>query len=369
MNEHTKVIEMLKNAPNKEELYTIVKNAVEQRDWRNVVRWTCRLYELVKYEKNDLREKILHWFLYAHMQQHAFSGAHDCLPVISKLFNARVDLLKSMGDVREQGFVLCKIGECLINSVKFEDASMVFNQARRIAEDHGIISVECAACIGLGQISFVAARKKSQDDNVREAKTKIALDFFRNAVIAATLADINEPFLTLRALYELAVALGNCDGTVCMPEMIEVALRYASLVNSLPPNLDAELPTIHVVDYAPITLPETLTVEEARDRLDPTLPDKHIENARLMHVWALLYEKKKQPQKVLQFIDLLINNIDTGDSEYSTTGPCTHYYMLHCVKMQINTWSASAHRTIIIKQLQKKMADFWDTMKLAQSAP
>jgi len=172
-------------------------------DWREVLKWEGRMDEMMAGQSDDTCELILRRFLVAHNSGFlsTVSGTlpngspHHSLSSI-RLSEQLIDLLGKMQRFRDQGEAMCDLASSLCAAGKRQEASLYYQKARKVGEAHGFFSVECRACLGLGQ------------DKIVEGCNEEGLDLLRNALAASRLSE-NTGFRTweLNVLCSLIEAL------------------------------------------------------------------------------------------------------------------------------------------------------------------
>jgi len=164
-------------------------------DWREVLKWEGRMDELMAAQRDATCELILQRFMAAH-HQGTLSTASGTLPHGSphhslstiRLAEQLIDRLGKRQRFRDQGEEMCALAINLRAAGRGQEASLYFQKARKVGEAHGFFSVECRACLGLGQ------------EKMEEGCNEEGLDLLRNALAASRLSE-NTGFRT----YELPV--------------------------------------------------------------------------------------------------------------------------------------------------------------------
>ena len=156
-----------------EEVFDIVYAANAAYDWRGVLKWEGRMEELLEEQEDDCQESILGVFCSANYMARASTGRiQHALKVIS-LQERRIELLGTLQRFRDQGASICSVAESLLVLERRQEARKQYERARDVGAAHGFFSVECRACVGLGNIAMVEGR---HDEGV---------DLSRNALAAA----------------------------------------------------------------------------------------------------------------------------------------------------------------------------------------
>jgi hypothetical protein len=101
---------------------------------------------------------------------------HHALSSI-RLEEQLIDLLGKRQRFRDQGEAMCALANSLCMAGKQQESSLYYHKARKVGEAHGFFSVECRACLGLGQ------------DKFDEGCTEEGLDLLRNALAAVPLSE------------------------------------------------------------------------------------------------------------------------------------------------------------------------------------
>jgi len=152
-------------------------------DWREVLKWEGRMDELMAGQPDGICELILIRFRAAHYAGTLSTGSpHHTLSTI-RLTEQFIDFLEKRQRFRDQGEEMCNLADSLRAAGKRQEASLYYQKARKVGEAHGFFSVECRACLGLGQ-------EKRKDGRHEEG-----LDLLRNALAASRLSE-NEGFNT-----------------------------------------------------------------------------------------------------------------------------------------------------------------------------
>jgi hypothetical protein len=112
-----------------------------------------------------------------------------------RLAEQLIDLLGKMQRFRDQGEEMCALAERLRAAGKRQEASLYYQKARKVGEAHGFFSVECWACLGLGQ------------EKMEEGCNEEGLDLLRNALAASRLSENTGLGTELSVLHSLINAL------------------------------------------------------------------------------------------------------------------------------------------------------------------
>jgi len=78
---------------------------------------------------------------------------------------------------RDQGEAICALAGNLSRAGRDQDAAEYYQKAREVAEAHGVFSVECRACLGLGQ------------EALRDGRVEEGMMLLRNALAAVPLSE------------------------------------------------------------------------------------------------------------------------------------------------------------------------------------
>ena len=184
-----------------EEVRARVGAAIKANDWREVIKWEGRKDELMEGQPDDNCEIILLSFRGAHDLGASSTGSpHHSLSSI-RLGEQLIDFLGKRQRFRDQGEEMCNLAHNLSVVGKQQEASSQYQKARKVAEVHGFFSVECRACLGLGE------------EAMSEGRHGEGLDLLRNALAAVPLSE-NEGFRTfeLPVLHSLIDALFLTEG-------------------------------------------------------------------------------------------------------------------------------------------------------------
>jgi len=194
-----------------------VMAAHEAQNWRGVLKLEGRMEEMMERHRmavtiegtaDSYCADILHIFAIAHAMPSVstLTGSRDHALSIIRLQGRRVELLGKLERFRDQGESLCTIAGYLQSDGKREEAIRYFahqamprasllptkyltqqvlqagtwrrteffldryyNRARDIGEAHGLFSVECVTCLGLGHIAMNDGRAEEGLDLLRNA--------------------------------------------------------------------------------------------------------------------------------------------------------------------------------------------------------
>ena len=137
-------------------------------------------------------ELILRCFEIAHLQGRLTIGSppHHLASLI-RISERMIHLMGKRQRFRDQGEEMCFLADCLSMAGELHDASVYYQKARKVGEAHGFFSVECRACLGLGQAK------------VAEGCDEEGLELLRNALVASRISEDAHNNLEFRVLYTL----------------------------------------------------------------------------------------------------------------------------------------------------------------------
>ena len=147
--------------PSQGELLESVGAAFQAADWEGLLRWESRVEELLAHQSDVFCERVLWMFTHAHTQLDIAAGGTEHTVSILCLEERRAELLCKLERFRDQGETLCGLAENVLlchGSAGLSGSAKLYQQARKIGEQHGFFSVECKACIGLGRIAHLEGR-------------------------------------------------------------------------------------------------------------------------------------------------------------------------------------------------------------------
>jgi len=137
-------------------------------DWREVLKWEGRLPELMATAEDVNCDFFLQAFKTAHLLGRDSKGgrsgpdspgdfrdgeSHHSVSIHS-LDERRVELLGKLDRFRDQGELMCKVGDHLHTWWgRNAESAAYYQKARAVGEKHGFFSVECLACLGLGRLA------------------------------------------------------------------------------------------------------------------------------------------------------------------------------------------------------------------------
>jgi len=146
-------------------------------EWREVLKWEGRMDEMMDGQHDAVRKDILRAFHNSHSLERLSTGSPHIRHSLISLGEQRVDLLGKMQRFRDQGEMMCALAGNLIDVGKRKEAAEYYQKARKVAEAHGFFSVECTACLGLGEQA------------VEDGRNEEGLDLMRNALAAVPLSE------------------------------------------------------------------------------------------------------------------------------------------------------------------------------------
>mmetsp|Transcript_56094 Transcript_56094/g.133904 ORF Transcript_56094/g.133904 Transcript_56094/m.133904 type:complete len:296 (-) Transcript_56094:42-929(-) len=278
----------------------IVRAADATDDWREVLKWQGRLEELMAFipePPSDVSEQVLALFLEAHRKGVASTGSTEhALPMVA-LQTRRVALLGKMERFRDQGEEMCSLADRLFTAGKRQESVWWLERARKVAEAHGFFSVECRACLGLG------------DESVEDGRHEQGVDLLRNALAAASLSEDEHIFAEACILPTLIEALFTTNNAPDELETLVPRFRAAAKAESRKKKRlgFAEMRSLYL----------SARLHEARGR-----PDEAVGEVRAL--LALIRENRATVQEMaVSFrafmeqasVDLNVLDPETGDDE------------------------------------------------------
>jgi hypothetical protein len=221
-----------------------ISAAHAKEDWKGVLKWKGRMNEIVTRSighEDEFALHILKCFYKAHdsswnvvessptSESGYIEGSQTPSAIGHK--EASVEILQQLavvftqtGEFRKAGQCLCDMGHFLMSLDKTELAKKAYERARKIAETHGLYSIESQACLGLGgcEMSY-----KNYGDGV---------DLLRNALISAQFNELENDFRhESEALNSLVFALIETknleEAQTLMPRYEEIAMQSTSMGN------------------------------------------------------------------------------------------------------------------------------------------
>ena len=195
-----------------EEVKKRVDAAVEDKDWRRVLKWEGRLEQMLEGRSDAARDYFLHHFKWAHSVASNATGSTDHALAAVRLQDRRIELLGKMERFRDQGAAMCEAAGYVANAGKRHESAAYLQRARDVGAAHGFFSVECRACLGLGRMAL------------EEGRHEEGLDLQRNALAASSLReDEGDTRMELNVLAHLTEALFQ---THKIDEVEPLVLRY-----------------------------------------------------------------------------------------------------------------------------------------------
>jgi len=195
-----------------EEVGKRVGAALEGANWRGVLKWEGRLGQLLEERSAAARNSELDVFRWAHAAAWAATGSTDHALAVVRLQDRRIELLGNMERFRDQGEEICNAASHLRIAGKVTEAAAYYQRARDVGAAHGFFSVECKACLGLGNVAVMGGRLEE------------GVDLLRNALAASSLRENeDDTMMELRVLAHLTDALFL---TRRIDELEPLLLRY-----------------------------------------------------------------------------------------------------------------------------------------------
>ena len=181
------------------EVWEKINLASAESDWREVLKWEGRMEELMENVPDAACNAILRLFKEAHrLGSMGSNSLHHAFEVI-RLQKRRIDLLGKMQRFRDQGEAICTCADSLHFAGKRQEAAGFFSAARSLGEAHGFFSVECLACMGLGEIA------------IGEGRLEDGVQMLQNALLCAPLNEGDDNNYELNVLCCLCNVLLNSD--------------------------------------------------------------------------------------------------------------------------------------------------------------
>jgi len=195
-----------------DEVVKRVDAARDARDWRGMIKWEGRMEQLLEGLPDAARVEVIFHFKWAHTAGMNSTGSKDHALAAVRLQDRRIELLGNMQRFRDQGDEMCDAADHLVHAGKVQEAAGYFQRARDVGAAHGFFSVECSACLGLGQLAM------------NEGRHEEGVDLLRNALAASSLReDEDDITMKLNVLAQLNHALFL---THAIDEVEPVVLRY-----------------------------------------------------------------------------------------------------------------------------------------------
>ena len=105
------------------EVFQTVDGADQASDWRQTLRFSGRMEEMLHNQDDETCNDVLRAFSRAHLLGIAGSSKEDHAVEVVRIEGRRVDLLGRVGFFREQGVALCNIADSLLFLEKRPDAA------------------------------------------------------------------------------------------------------------------------------------------------------------------------------------------------------------------------------------------------------
>jgi hypothetical protein len=196
-------------------------------NWRDFLEWEGRMGEMMEgqFGEDEITDAkcnvILLQFQKAHLKGFASTGSqHHKLSSI-RLSKQRVALLGKMQRFRDQGEAMCGVASSLCSTGKHQEAAEYYHKARKVGEAHGFFSVECEACLGLG------------NQAIREGHDEEGIELLRNALAALPLVEHDLGImLEIKILTSLIDPLFKATDTVDQLEPLILRLREVTKAKS-----------------------------------------------------------------------------------------------------------------------------------------
>jgi len=179
-------------------------------NWRGVLKWEGRMEEVFARQPDDSQASIAQTFASNHEDGLAATGRIEHARSFVKWQERRIALLGKLQLFRDQGEAMCVLGK-ILQLKSEEEATSMYQRARKVGEAHGFFSVECRACQGLG---LLAIQKGCDEEGA---------DLLRNALAAAHLNETDEPGYEVDSLRCLTDALLH---TRAIDEVEPLVARY-----------------------------------------------------------------------------------------------------------------------------------------------
>ena len=163
-----------------EDVYEILMKAERTSNYRDVLKWEGRMEELLANHDDVFCEYVLKIFSGGHASEMVLGDGTRNVEHTGeyvRLELRRAEFQGKLGRFQEQGETLSMIGESLLFLERPEESRAVQQQSRDIGAEHGLFSVECAACCGLGDLA------------ISEGRTAEGLDLLRHALAVSPLVE------------------------------------------------------------------------------------------------------------------------------------------------------------------------------------
>jgi hypothetical protein len=156
-------------------------------------------------------EGILHVFSTAHQMGFQATGSKDHAHSFAGQVERRIPLLGKLQRYRDQGEAMCSLSDVLPSLKRKSEAETWYQRARDVGAAHGLFTLECVACMGLGTTALDEGRHEE------------GLELLRNALVAAELNELDEPAFEQDALEPLISALFKTNS---IDEVEPLVLRF-----------------------------------------------------------------------------------------------------------------------------------------------
>ena len=187
-------------------------------EWREVLKWEGRMEEMMHGQPDAVRNNILFKFYDSHTSGSLSTGSPHHLLSAIRLGEERVALLGKMERFRDQGKEICNLADNLSEVGKHQHAAEYYQKARKVGEAHGFFSVECRACLGLGEQAMLEGRGEE------------GLDLLRNALAALPLSE--DEGLNKGELSVVSSLINALFKTHAVAEVEPLVQRYREVVRS-----------------------------------------------------------------------------------------------------------------------------------------
>ena len=182
-----------------------------REDWRKVLKWEGRMEDLMANQTDASDTSVLEAFSRSHtLGWNSTGNAEHALSVV-RLETRRFEVLGKMQRFRDQGAALCSVAGHLRLLDNEQEAKGYFLRARKIAEAHGFFSVECDACLGLGNLAMDGGQQEE------------GVELLRNALVCVPLCEVDDSGMELNVLQFFTRALFD---THAIDEVEPLVARY-----------------------------------------------------------------------------------------------------------------------------------------------
>jgi len=195
-----------------------VDAAVEGGDWWGVLNWEGRVEQLLEGQSNATRVSVLNNSMWAHKVGMNSTGSSDHALAVVRLQDRRIELLGIIERFRDQGEAMCNAAEYLAIAGNRHESAAYFQRARDIGAAHGFFSVECKACLGLGNVAML------------EGHTDEGVDLLRNALAASSLREDEDD--TRMELHVLQNLIHSLFQTHAIDDVEPLVPRYRELAET-----------------------------------------------------------------------------------------------------------------------------------------